>query len=376
MADRLTDGHDGLVDALWEGALADDLRPFTMALGHQLGAECASLVHHDFAGNQGRLLAGYGVDAHMQRLYEEHYCHVNVWISRQESLPAGGLVRSDDLLPLKTLRQTEYYADWLRPQGLVHALGSVIERRGTVVTKLGVLRGHRRGPMRDEELQAVSRLLPHLRQALRVGAQVRAGALAREALQANPYGLVQLDRHLVVHELNSAAARIFEAGDGLRLGRNRGLHAGPGPTQALRALLERTMAGARPPPQDCRLRVPRPSGLPDYVLELAPAADSVRRFAQSLTRGARALLTIVDPARALFTQPEQAMERLRWQFGFTPAEARLAVQLANGRTLAEAAGQLDITEGTARFMSKRLFAKTGTNSQARLVALLLKTKLE
>lgn len=376
MADRLTDGHDALVEALWEGALADDLRPFTTALGEQLGAECATLVHHDFSGSQGRLLAAYGVDAHMQRLYEEHYCHVNVWIERQQNLPAGGLVRSEDLLPVKALRRTEYYADWLRPLGLVHALGSVVERRGTVVTKFGVLRGSRLGPMRDDELQAVQRLLPHLRQALRVGEQVRAGVLARDALQANPYGLVQLDRHLVVHELNTAAARIFEADDGLRLGRDRVLHASPAPAQALRALLDRTMAGQRPPPTDCRLRVPRPSGLPDYVLELAPAADGVRRLAESLTRGARVLLTIVDPARALFAQPDEAMERLSWQFGFTRAEARLAVQLANGRTLAEAAMHLCITEGTARFMSKRLFAKTGTNSQARLVALLLKTKLE
>ena len=55
----------------------------------------------------------------------------------------------------------------------------------------------------------------------------------------------------------------------------------------------------------------------------------------------------------------------------TNAEARLAYQLAQGETLANAAGECGITDSTARTYLKHIFAKTGTSRQAELVWLIL-----
>ena len=70
---------------------------------------------------------------------------------------------------------------------------------------------------------------------------------------------------------------------------------------------------------------------------------------------------------------EGRRERLRELFGLSATEARLALCLADGRTLAEAAGEIPITIESARTYSKRIFAKTGTARQADLVRVLLKS---
>jgi DNA-binding CsgD family transcriptional regulator len=82
--------------------------------------------------------------------------------------------------------------------------------------------------------------------------------------------------------------------------------------------------------------------------------------------GARALLTftVVGP------KPGPTAELLARVFGLTPAEARLASIMAEGANLEQAADQLGVSRETARSQLKAVFAKTGTNRQSQLVALL------
>lgn len=61
---------------------------------------------------------------------------------------------------------------------------------------------------------------------------------------------------------------------------------------------------------------------------------------------------------------------LRQRFGLTPAEARLALALADGTGLAAAAHANGIRVSTARAHLKAIFGKTDTHRQAELVALL------
>ena len=58
-------------------------------------------------------------------------------------------------------------------------------------------------------------------------------------------------------------------------------------------------------------------------------------------------------------------------FGLTPAEARLAYEMAMGDGLGACARRLGITPNTARTHLKHVFEKTGTRRQAELLRLLL-----
>jgi DNA-binding CsgD family transcriptional regulator len=66
-----------------------------------------------------------------------------------------------------------------------------------------------------------------------------------------------------------------------------------------------------------------------------------------------------------------ATARLRAEFGLTKAEARLALYLAEGSSLASAAQTFGVKLTTIRSQLQQVFAKTGTSRQTELVAMLL-----
>jgi DNA-binding CsgD family transcriptional regulator len=63
------------------------------------------------------------------------------------------------------------------------------------------------------------------------------------------------------------------------------------------------------------------------------------------------------------------------RFGLTPAEARIALGIAHGDSLATIAKEHGVSVKTARTQLKAVFAKTATHRQAELAALLLKMHL-
>ena len=89
---------------------------------------------------------------------------------------------------------------------------------------------------------------------------------------------------------------------------------------------------------------------------------------QSLAYPSRAvaIVFIGDPDR----KSALPAEVLALLYGLTPAEARLAVALLDGSSLAEIAEMHGIRELTARTQLKQVFQKTGTSRQGELVRLL------
>jgi DNA-binding CsgD family transcriptional regulator len=79
--------------------------------------------------------------------------------------------------------------------------------------------------------------------------------------------------------------------------------------------------------------------------------------------------THATPAPDVAGLPEVA--RLRAEFGLTKAEARLALRLAEGSSLASAAQAFNVKLTTIRSQLQQVFAKTGTCRQTELVATIL-----
>ncbi len=69
--------------------------------------------------------------------------------------------------------------------------------------------------------------------------------------------------------------------------------------------------------------------------------------------------------------PYASMEMIRNMFGLTRAETSLAMLLADGLNLEEAAAELGITKNTTRAQLRHIFAKTGVSRQTALIRLLL-----
>ncbi|MCP1535491.1 helix-turn-helix transcriptional regulator [Methylorubrum extorquens] len=98
------------------------------------------------------------------------------------------------------------------------------------------------------------------------------------------------------------------------------------------------------------------------ILHLVPVNGAARDiFART------ACLVVVTTAEPGCLPSSELVQGL---FDLTPAEARVARDIARGLGVPEAAVQAGVTQGTIRSQLKAVFAKTGTSRQAELAALL------
>ena len=118
--------------------------------------------------------------------------------------------------------------------------------------------------------------------------------------------------------------------------------------------------------------------LDDFLRQLAPHLTRAWRLGRTRRSTIATPLCAASPSRS----PTQAapapdlaglpaLARLRAEFGLTKAEARLALRLAEGASLASAAHAFNVKLTTIRSQLQQVFAKTGTSRQTELVAMLL-----
>mgnify|MGYP000883413890 FL=1 len=125
----------------------------------------ATMFYHDYTAGSGALSINSGFGAEIISAYSQYYAAKNPWMPKAFTRPLGHGVRSEQMMPREDLLRTEFYADYLRPQGLCSGVGVTIFRDKGCNFMLSVLSG----PAEDDEASAaadlLTRLAPHLRQA-------------------------------------------------------------------------------------------------------------------------------------------------------------------------------------------------------------------
>jgi len=94
-------------------------------------------------------------------------------------------------------------------------------------------------------------------------------------------------------------------------------------------------------------------------------------IAETESSGPHKVVILID----LGVTPRPTPSALQKIFGLTSAEARLAVELASGKTPDEIADDTHVSVGTVRKQLASVFAKTDTHRQAELVALLARVAI-
>jgi DNA-binding CsgD family transcriptional regulator len=112
------------------------------------------------------------------------------------------------------------------------------------------------------------------------------------------------------------------------------------------------------------LAIPDASG-PGYIATFLPIDSGLRRSAVAPFAASCAVF-VQDPVQAPH-MPGEAFARLH---GLTGSELRVLLALAQGLGGKEAADMLGISEPTMRSHLQRIFSKTGTSRQAKLLQLL------
>ena len=357
-------------------ASVGDETAFLMALetlADWYGSSLMALHEYDHRTNTGRLIPVRGFGIPLMRAYGEHYAACNVW-----KLQAGRKIKSGDLgvshlmYPDALLVHTEWYTDFVRPQGVFHSMAPVLDCRDGRTVSAPMLREESAGNYTDDEQLVLRSLVPFLEQAFRLHNRLTAaeasGAALRSLLDSLPSAVFLLDGEGRVVGANRAAREFAAEADGLAIVGGR-IVLDSRPLLATLSLLLRRIASHGLDPAlgaGTVLRIERPSGRQAYVAELAPLARAPWVMSHPL---AEAALIVTDPADEATCSPE-LLHRL---FGLSQAESRLASLLVAGHDLADATAEMNITQSTGKTHLQHIFSKTGVNRQADLIRLVLKS---
>jgi DNA-binding CsgD family transcriptional regulator len=178
-------------------------------------------------------------------------------------------------------------------------------------------------------------------------------------VQSLGYGgfVLNSGRQLLAH--NKAAKRYL--GNGLVLNAGRVVATDPQSDERLQSLINTSLKSGEGPYGTAFIGLRRNLRLPllVHVLRLAEGCGNVVSAVQLL-------LVTCDPERGR-TPPHDMLIDV---FGMTPAEARVAADIAAGQRLIEIAAKRRVKISTVQSHSKAVFGKTGTRGQAELAALL------
>ena len=304
----------------------------------------------------------------LEREYLATYHPIDERVPRFRQLPARRLVHITDLYTAEELKISPTYNEILRRAGMQDGLN--VQLPGLAGSHIG---WGLNDPVDSEgwgssRITMVQRLLPHVQQFVRVRQALgRAGALGTslaDLLATTGLGVIQLDGRGRIAAANDRALDLLRTGDGL-FDEDGVLRAGvPADDAVLQGLLTRAL-----PPVGVRgaggsMTVRRAADPLPVVVHLLPVG---RPETAAYTWPRAALLLVVDPARRPRIDPALVAGGL----GLTPMESRVAVLLAEGKSLREVAAATGRKETTIRWHLRQIFAKHGIARQAELVRLVL-----
>ncbi len=287
--------------------------------------------------------------------YQEYYASCNPYpIQSFAKLPLLQVTSATTVLSREEVLKTEFYNDWMRPQGIApEHLGCMVHKDEKQAVILAIAPRGRELERNDDRYKKQFELLaPHLKRAVALSKVARADPIHGGLPAQFSCGAILISQTRAVKAVNPPAESFLREGlllsiDPLGKLRIRDNDANSALTVAIESVFGRgePLAG----PVQCRMPL-NGSQISLVVLKLPMMAAPL------------ALILII----AKSSENDQ-----RFGGQFTAAEARLAGALLTGQSLAEFSEQVGVSINTARKQLAALFAKTGTNRQAALVAWLL-----
>lgn len=344
----------------WGGAL--------VMLREYMGANWATLILRPASADQPALLIRAG--DHGPEVYNAAYSHYQAFsLDPFVGLPVDRVVTIDEMIDSSTWMKGEFYTAFIEPNNIRFILGADIVTEGGADCRLRITRPLSERNFSERDKALCEALLPHLKRAVTLHSRIDLIETERQLYSTTMdrmlVGTVVFDEKGAVMRTNRVADAILAEKEGIRISEN-GLHADfPAEDRELRRLMKLALSspGVVPAVPEA-MSVTRRSGRGRLGVLVRPVP--LGEWSEDKHRPA-AVVFIRDPERR--SHPPQAL--IRHLFGLTGAEATLALLLANGLTMDEAAVELKIRKNTIRAHLRSIFAKTGVRRQTTLVHLLL-----
>ena len=322
------------------------------------------LLIHDAAASRGAFALASGIDPATNALYNAYYNTVNSWMPGAAARPVGVGVRAEHMLLRQQLLRTEFYADWLRPQGIITGVGLTVSRQRNRSFLLSICGADADHESWNAGAGLLSALNPHLSRIVEM--HRLAGASGLDESRVDPLLAATDSALLAVGDgrrllwSNAPGARLADTGEIVRI-------APDGSVRLLQPeandLLGRMLAGswlddALPRSASFGMRT---AGGKRFRIDLANASRS------PLERHLRGACAFVLARREPMRRADLPGE-MRIRFGLTPREIDIAVALGEGRSIASIAEGLSLAKETVRVHVKSIFAKLGVRRQSEVVS--------
>jgi len=354
--------YDASLDpALWSAVLGE-ARDFVGGSGAAIFAKdvtamTLTVFHHD-----GQL------DPHYQRIYHERYMPIDPSNTAHFFSTVGEPMATADFIDYEEFRQTRFYIEWGRPQGLVDFLTVALERTATSAALFGIFRREADGIVDEGAKRRMRLIAPHFRRAVLIGRAIDLKA-AESATLAEAFDGLSAAMFLVkangriVHA--NAAGHTMLAASGFLHSVSDRLAARD--IQAHQALMESLAAADKGDSAVGIKGVALPLATRDggtYMAHVLPLTSGARRGAGN-AYGAVAAIFVRKAELELPSTPEVIARH----YNLTPTELRVLLAMIEVGGVPEVAEALGVADTTVKSHLGKLYGKTRTSRQADLVKL-------
>jgi DNA-binding CsgD family transcriptional regulator/PAS domain-containing protein len=284
-----------------------------------------------------------------------------------DNQPQDVVFTVDDIMTPSQWEQSSYFKMYCSQQNVYHVMGADISTHEGGLLRFRVTRAKAAPKFSVNDRALCAMFLPHLRRGLNIHNLLdRSESLSdlyAQAISRLSVATLVLDESGSVLRVNPVAQGILASGDGLKLVGGRLEATYPSDNRELQRLIRAAFAQDTVKSADA-MSVTRPSGQVNLglVVEPIPSLDWADE------KGKPAALVYIRDAASKSLASEVVTKQL---FNLTKAETALAMELANGLSLEEAAETLNIRRNTARAHLRSIFSKTGVRRQTELVRILL-----
>ena len=308
-------------------------------------------------------------DEDLERFYFDNYYRYDERVPRLTRLPDSRLVHITDLYTEKELKTSPAYNEALARGGYQNGLNVRLDGPDGCSIAWGLTDSIERDGWGSAQIQTVERLLPHIRQFVRVrqalaGAEALGVSLAA-LLAKSGIGIIQLDRGGRIVEVNDWGRNRLQRGSGL-FDQEGFLRAS---LPADDAHLQRLLTSALPTfggfSVSGSMALRRSAGLARLAVHITPVGDRKSNF--GIGRVAVLVLVVEPGSQRVDIDPRVVADVL----DLTPAESRVAVSLAAGNSVRDIAEETGRQENSVRFLLKSIYRKQHISRQADLVRLVL-----
>ena len=310
--------------------------------------------------------ADFDADDPMTRSYLDEFFVMDPMYNYD--LEPGRVVTFDDIVDREQFVSSEFYRRYLRPFGLLYGMKMCFQEPGGLKAWLMFSRGESTGNFEPAIKQQCIALLPHLELALEIYSRLKLGETKQmiysTSMSQLVIGTIILDGKGDIIDLNQAATRMIAGHEILRIRDDKLVSTVARVNRELTdKLAEVLQAGRLHERVFCSrtMAIETAKGHIGVLIKSIPRSDWYEG-----SSAPHAIVYLRDPTAAPVTS-EALMGEL---FSLSPAEARIAIQLAAGRTIAGAAEFLGLNESTVRTQTKRIFSKTGVGRQGELIILI------